>query len=182
MAKVESELNLGKDDKPTEQASAEPAKGKGGMKKIIIIVVALLIVGGAAAFFLMAGDSSDAMTDEANAETEQVVEEEEQDPIYHELVKDFVVTFEGEDGIRYLQLSLQVMSYQQEVIDRVDANMPAVRNGLIMLIGGQNYEDLKTNEGKEVLRKAILDSVQKAARLKANQRLEDVLFTGFVLQ
>ena len=182
MAKADG-LNLGKDGEPTEQASAEQAKGKGGMKKIIIIVVALLLVGGgAAAFFLMGGDSSDTMTDEANAETEQVVEEEEKDPIYHELVKDFVVTFEGEDGIRYLQLSLQVMSYQQEAIDRVDANMPAVRNSLIMLIGSQNYEDLKTNEGKEALRKAILDSVQQVARLKANQTLEDVLFTGFVLQ
>ena len=74
------------------------------------------------------------------------------------------------------------MSFDQTAIDRVDANMPAVRNSLIMLIGGQNYEDLKTNDGKEKLRTEILGSVQKAARLKADQALEDVLFTGFVLQ
>ncbi len=179
MAKAENDLNLGNgsDD------AGKPEKGKGGMKKIIIIVVALLVVGGAAAaFFLMGGDSSESSAGEASADIEKVVEEEEQDPIYHELVKDFVVTFEDGDGIRYLQLSLQIMSFQQEAIDRVDANMPAVRNGLIMLIGAQNYDELKTNEGKESLRKQILDSVQQVARLKSGQKLEDVLFTGFVLQ
>jgi len=178
MAKADNELNLGKDG----ESENKPQKEKGGMKKIIIIVVALLVVGGGAAgFFLMGGDSSEPSAEEA-ADTEQVEEEQEKDPIYHELVKDFVVTFEDAGGIRYLQVSLQVMSFDQTAIDRVDANMPAVRNSLIMLIGGQNYEDLKTNEGKEKLRTEILSSVQEAARLKAEQALEDVLFTGFVLQ
>jgi flagellar FliL protein len=179
MAKAENELNLGKDGESADQ----PQKAKGGMKKIIIIAVALLAVGGGAAgFFLMGGDSADPSAEEASAEVEKVEEEPEKDPIYHELVKDFVVTFEDAGGIRYLQVSLQVMSFDQTAIDRVDANMPAVRNSLIMLIGGQNYEDLKTNDGKEKLRTEILGSVQKAARLKADQALEDVLFTGFVLQ
>lgn len=178
MAKAENDLNLGK-----EGAEEEAPKAKGGMKKIIIIVVALLAVGGgAAAFFLMGGDSSEATADADGAKAEEVVEEEEKDPIYHEVVKDFVATFEDGNGIRYLQLSLQVMSYQQEAIDRVDTNLPAVKNSIIMLISTQNYEDLKTNEGKENLRKEILKSVRKVARLKSDQKVEDVLFTGFVLQ
>jgi flagellar FliL protein len=177
MAKGKNDLNLGNGDKTTEKQQGE----KGGMKKIIIIVVALLLVGGgAAAFFLLGGDSADATTDEATAEAEAVVEEK--DPIYHELVRDFVITFDDPSGTRYLQLSLQVMAYEQEIIDKVNANLPAVRNSLIMLVGGQNFEDLKTNEGKENLRKQILDSVQSVSRLKAGQKLEDVLFTGFVLQ
>jgi len=178
MAKAENDLNLGKDGE-----QEEAPKGKGGMKKIIIIVVALLVVGGgAAAFFLMGGESAEEGAEGESAKVEEVVEEEEQDPIYHEVVKDFVATFEDGDGIRYLQLSLQVMSYQQEAIDRVDANLPAVKNSIIMLISSQNYDDLKTNEGKDSLRKEILSSVRKVARLKSGQKLEDVLFTGFVLQ
>jgi flagellar FliL protein len=175
MAKAKDDLNLGNGDEST----AKQQKEKGGMKKIIIIGVALLLVGiGVAAFFLMGGDGGEPVAEDVNTET--VIEEK--DPIYHELVRDFIVTFEGENGTRYLQLSLQVMAYDQEVIDRVAANLPAVRNSLIMLIGGQNYDDLKTNEGKENLRKQILTSVQAVSRLKANQKLEDVLFTGFVLQ
>lgn len=175
MAKVKDDLNLANGDEGT----AVQQKDKGGMKKILIIGVAVLLVGiGVAAFFLLGGDDGEPVAEDAS--TEVVVEEKE--PIYHEVVRDFVVTFEGESGTRYLQLSLQVMAYDQDVIDRVDANLPAVRNSLIMLIGGQNYDDLKTNEGKESLRKQILTSVQAVSRLKAGQKLEDVLFTGFVLQ
>lgn len=184
MAKAEKDLNLGNDDESAD--TADQQNEKGGMKKIIIIVVALLVVGGAAAFFMMGGDSSESTADGAVEVVEEVVEEEEdedeKEPIYQALVKDFVVTFgEGED-IRYLQLSLEVMSYDQEVIDKIETNLPAVRNNLIMLIGGQSYDDLKTNDGKEKLRKEIIGAVRKAARLKPKQKLEDAFYTGFVLQ
>lgn len=171
MAKPGDELNLGKNS---------ASKSKGGMKKIIIIVVALLVVVGAtvAAFFLMgSGEATDATTEAAVSVTEK-----ERAPIYHELVKDFVVTFDDEGRLRYLQVSLQVMSYRQDVIDRIDTYMPAVRNSLILLIGGQHYDDLKTNEGKEKLRAEIISSIKQVARLKPDQKVEDVLYTSFVLQ
>lgn len=187
MAKSERDLNLGNDDESVDSADSEDQqKEKGGMKKIIIIVVALLVVGGgAAAFFLMGGDSSESTADGAEEVVEEVVEEddeEEKEPLYQALVKDFVVTFGEGDEVRYLQLSLEVMSFDQEVIDKVETNLPSVRNSLILLIGGQSYDDLKTNEGKEKLRKEIIGVVRKAARLKKTQKLEDAFYTGFVLQ
>lgn len=189
MAKSERDLNLGNDDESVDSEDSEDQqKEKGGMKKIIIIVVALLVVcGGAAAFFLMGGDSSEPAADDAEEVVEEVVEEddddeEEKEPIYQALVKDFVVTFGEGEEIRYLQLSLEVMSFDQEVIDKVETNLPSVRNSLILLIGGQSYDDLKTNEGKEKLRKEIIGVVRKAARLKKKQKLEDAFYTGFVLQ
>ena len=176
MAKANEDLNLGN----SEEAPAEEKKG--GMMKIIIIAVASLAIGGGAAFFLMGSDSEPVEGEEAaeEAKAEEVVEE--RDPIYHEVVKDFVITFEDTSGIRYLQLSLQVMSYEQEVIDKVEVNLPAVRNSLIMLVGNQNYSDLKTNEGKENLRQEMLKSIRTATNLKAEQSLEGVFYTGFVLQ
>ena len=182
MAGTDNELNLGKGSKSAEQTKE---KGKGGMKKIIIIVVALLLVGGGAAgYFMMAGDDDQPSADgsDTNITEAEQAEEVDQDPIYLALDPAFVVNFEHNGSIRYLQLSLQIMSYEQDVIDKVSSNMPAVRNSLIMLFSGQDYDYLNTVEGKENLRKEVLSSVHQVVRLKNNLKVNDVFFTGFVMQ
>jgi flagellar FliL protein len=156
------------------------------MKKIIIIVVVVLVLagGGGAAFMLMGGDEAGAQAGASDAAgaAEVVIEEPERDPIYLPLSPAFVVNFEHKGSIRYLQLTLQVMSYHQEVVDKVDANMPAVRNKLIMLFSGQDYDALNTSEGKENLRKEVLTSIEEVLRLKGEMTVSDVYFTGFVMQ
>lgn len=181
MADKNSDLNLGKGDAPQKSADS---KGKGGMKKIIIIVVALLAIGGgAAAYFMMgSGDASSEADAEAANAVEEVVVEEEQDPIYLALDPAFVVNFENNGTIRYLQLSLQIMSYEQDAIDTVSNNMPAVRNSLIMLFSGQDYDNLNTVDGKENLRKEVLNSIHKVVKFKGNLKINEVFFTGFVMQ
>lgn len=155
------------------------------MKKIIIIVVALLVLGGAgaAAYFMLGGDGG-AATDAAGADGAAAAPpvEEEKDPIYLGLDPAFVVNFERNGSIRYLQLTLQVMSYDQGVVDKVSANMPAVRNNLIMLFSSQDYDALATVEGKEGLREDVLVSINEVVRLKGDTKVDDVFFTGFVMQ
>ena len=147
-------------------------------KKIIIAVVLLLLVGGGAgAYFMLQADSS-----QPGADAEEVVEPEEEDPIYLPLDPAFVVNFEHNGSIRYLQLSLQAMSYDQAAVDKVAANMPAVRNNLILLFSAQDYESLNTVEGKENLRKAVLDAINQVVRLTGDSVVNDVFFTGFVVQ
>lgn len=155
------------------------------MKKIIIIVavVVLLAGGGAAAYFMLGKDSAAPALD-ANGEPVPQAEpaEEEKDPIYLGLDPAFVVNFERNGTIRYLQLSLQVMSFEQSAIDKVAANMPAVRNTLILLFSAQDYDSLATLEGKENLRSQVLDSVNEVVRLKGDTKVNEVFFTGFVMQ
>ena len=74
------------------------------------------------------------------------------------------------------------MSYQQEALDKVEANMPAVRNSLIMLFGSQSFDELRTVEGKEKLRKAVKDNIHSVVRMKGDAKVEDVFFTAFVMQ
>ncbi len=93
-----------------------------------------------------------------------------------------MVNFERNGSIRYLQMTLQVMSYDQEVVDKVSANMPAVRNNLIMLFSAADYESLASVEGKEALRKQVLVSINEVVRLKGDTKVDDVFFTGFVMQ
>lgn len=154
------------------------------MKKIIVAVVVLLLLGGGAgAFFLLPLGEPPADGEAAQA-GQQVAPEPEPDgeALYLPLDPAFVVNFEYNGGIRYLQISLQVMAYEPSVLEKVAAHMPAVRNNLILLFSGQDYPTLNTVEGKEALRGAVRESVNKQLKLKGESRVRDVFFTGFVVQ
>lgn len=150
------------------------------MKKIIIIVVGvlLLVAIGVGVYLMLSGDS-----EEANASGETIEEvDEDLDPIYLEMRPAFVVNFEHKGAIRYVQASLQLMSYEQDAIDKVQANMPAVRNRLIMLFSTQNYVSLSTIEGKEQLLVDSRKAVNTTVNLKGKLVIDEVYFTSFVIQ
>lgn len=153
------------------------------MKKIIIIVVVLLLLigGGAAAYFLLAKD--DAPAGEAGDAAEEVVAvEEEKEPIYFALRPEFVTNYQVQGSTRYLQLSMQVMAHEQDVIDKVELNMPAVRNQLIMLLSAQDFEQLASQEGKETLRSDVRAAINEAVKFSEDEGVKEVFFTAFVMQ
>jgi flagellar FliL protein len=152
------------------------------MKKIIIIVVGVLVllaVGVGA--YLMLGAEEPAVTGEPGEEIANV-SDEDLEAIYLELRPAFVVNFEHKGAIRYVQANLQLMSYEQDAIDKVEANMPAVRNRLIMLFSTQNYATLSTLEGKEQLLVDTRDAVNTVVKLKGKLVIDEVFFTSFVIQ
>ena len=183
MTTASDELNLagGKG-----QVDAGDKKEAGAMKKwiLIVLVLVLLLAGAGAAYFMLGSDTRpEATAGEEAAQVESEAEAEPQeDPIYLALSPVFIVNFEHEGTTRYLQIDLQVMSYDQPTIDKVEANMPAVRNDLILLFSAQDYNFLNTVEGKESLRKQVLESINTAIRAKGKSSVNDVFFTGFVMQ
>ena len=133
---------------------------------------------GVGVYLMLSGDS-----EEANASGETIEEvDEDLDPIYLEMRPAFVVNFEHKGAIRYVQASLQLMSYEQDAIDKVQANMPAVRNRLIMLFSTQNYVSLSTIEGKEQLLVDSRKAVNTTVNLKGKLVIDEVYFTSFVIQ
>ena len=164
------DLNLGGDASTEEQG--------GGKKKLIIIiaVVLLLAAGGAAAFFFLSGDDE--------TEGEEVVEEVEElprEPLYLDMKK-LLVNVEYEGRTHYVQAEMQLMSYDQAVIDQALRDRPAIRDRLIMLFSGQDFGALKTVEGKEALRASALATVNEALGLTPPKVVEEVYFENFVLQ
>ncbi|MFT4518760.1 MAG: flagellar FliL protein [Halioglobus sp.] len=153
-------------------------------KKIIIGVVVLLLAGGGAGAFFMLQEPESSTGDEATAESAEAGAPVEPDeaPIYLPLSPAFLLNFEHSGGMRYLQLTLQAMSYDQAAVDKVQANMPAVRNNLILLFSTQDYDVLNTVEGKENLRKEVTDSINQVVRLSGESMVNDVFFTSFVVQ
>jgi len=173
MAKKD-ELNLGKGDGDGEEKSS----GKG--KLIIIIAVVLLLAGGGAAYYFLMGSS----TEDAVAEGEEAVEEVEEEPkepLYAD-VKKILVNIEHKGKTHYVQADMELMSYDQTVIDQARRDMPAIRDRLIILFNSQDFDALKTADGKEAVRAEALVTVNEALGLTAPKVVEQVYFENFLIQ
>jgi len=95
----------------------------------------------------------------------------------------FIVNFTHLGALRYLQISLEVMYPEKELLDRVDAHMPAIRNALILLLSDQPYEKLSTLSGKEELRDEMVAAVNEIIyRDEAVKHRGEMFITNFVMQ
>ncbi|HUN75082.1 MAG TPA: flagellar basal body-associated FliL family protein [Steroidobacteraceae bacterium] len=105
-------------------------------------------------------------------------------PLYIALDPPFVTNFEAEQVVRFLQISVQVLTHDPSTSDLIKANDPVIRNDLLLLFGNQKYADISTREGKERLRREALDAVRKdvAANGGKPERVDAVYFTSFVMQ
>src|SRR4051812_1402950 len=159
-----------------EEGAAAP---KGGKKGLIIGVVALLLLGGGglAAWKMMSG-KPDA---KGAAKKEQV---EKLPPHYINLDPPFVVNFEAESMVRFLQVTVGVMTRDPAIEVIVKENDPRVRNDLLMILGNQSYATVSTLEGKEALRTRCLESVRSIVREMGGdpKKIEALYFTSFVMQ
>jgi flagellar protein FliL len=176
-----------KEEKTADAAGAEakPA-GKSKLKMIILIVVGLLLViglsVGGAVFFLHKSDPKDQPKGEEHA-AEGEVKPTKQVAIYEVLAPAFVVNFNYKGRQRYMQVSVALMGRDKAELDALHEHMPVLRNNLVMLFSGQDFEALATPVGKEMLRQQTTASVQALAQKETGKlAVEQVLFTNIVLQ
>lgn len=152
-----------------------------GMKKLVIIFLIVLIslAGGAGAVYMVMKPEPEPVPEEEMVElTEEEIADLE--PLYMSLDPKFTITYNTPSGLRYLQLSLDVMTYEQDVLDDIKLNMPAVRNNIILLLSSQDFNALASSIGKQALRTAVLNTVQSS--INDTSPLQEVFFTNFILQ
>jgi flagellar protein FliL len=105
-------------------------------------------------------------------------------PLYVPLDPPFVANFQGDQQVRFLQITAQIMTHDPKTVEALKASDPIIRNDLLMLFSNQKATDLATSEGKEKLRAEALAAVRKV--LSANdgkpEKVDTVLFTTFVMQ
>jgi flagellar FliL protein len=96
----------------------------------------------------------------------------------------FVVNFEAESMVRFLQVTVSVMTRDPHTEEIIKKNDPRIRNDLLMLLSNQHYNDISTREGKEKLRSAALDAVRVDVKGAGGEgaKVEDLFFTAFVMQ
>jgi len=163
-------------------AAAPGQEGAPAKKKpwLIIAIVAVVVLGaaGAGAFFLLGGKSD---PKKAHAEEKK---EERLPPIYIALDPPFVVNFEAESAVRFLQVTAQIMTRDLETEKLVKENDPRLRNDLLLILGGQTYASVATTEGKEALRTRCLDATRAIVKDMGGEpaKIEALYFTSFVMQ
>jgi flagellar FliL protein len=158
-----------------EEASA-PGKSNSKLIAIILLLMALLlVVGGIAAWLAFSPVDKKAIV---------VRHESLPPPQYVALDPPFVVNFEADEQVRFLQVTVQLMSRDAATIEVLKANDPVVRNDLLLLFGGQKYSVIATRDGKETLRKQTLAAVRKIVASAGGkpEKVEAVYFTSFVMQ
>ena len=176
-------------DAPKLEAAPEaPKPKKKGALIMILVAVVALAIGGGAAFFLVgksdnaeAADSEDGGKDAKGKKGEAKPKEPAQ---YVKLDPPFVVNFEAKGLMRFLQVTVEVMTRDPETVELIKKNDPMIRNDLILLFGNQKYESISTREGKEQLRADALKVVAKVIGEEGGkaEKVEQLFFTSFVMQ
>lgn len=130
-------------------------------------------------------DSEEDAEDDSEGEAEGAGEGEDapQAAIYIPIESTFVVNFEGVSRIRFLQVTVEMMTRNALLADSVKTHMPVIRNNLTFLFSSRTYEDVSTIEGKEQLRSDALKEVQKILEAEVGDPvIEALYFTSFVTQ
>ena len=160
----------------SEEATPAPKKKGGGLVIVLVALIALGGAGGAGWFFFLR-----APAEEATEHTE--VAAVHADPIYFTLAENLVVNFRSPGGTRFLQVGIDLMTYDEEGAHTLEKHAPVLRSNLILLLSDQSQDTLLRREGKEALRAAALAEVQKAmTELDGHPVVEALYFTSFVMQ
>jgi flagellar FliL protein len=178
---------MAKEAKPAaiEVAPMAPVAKKGG--KLLWIIMGIVVLGGGAAAALLLTGHKAAATPaiaDADASAAAPATAPRAPPIYYKFDPAFVVNFGSEGNTRYLQITVETMSRDPAIVEEIKTNEPAIRNDLVLLFSGQQYDSLVTPEGKDKLRQATLDTIRKtvAADGAKSELVEGVYFTSFVIQ
>lgn len=109
--------------------------------------------------------------------------EVKQRPIYYPLQQAVLVSFNVRGQQRLLQAELALMTRDPMVADALAEHNALLQSSLMMLFSGQDYTELQTLEGKELLRQLALTEVQRLMQQETGgPGVEQVLFTSFVMQ
>ena len=167
----------------TEEAKPVAAPKKKPILLIAIIAIVLLAGGGGAAFFFM-GKKDEQSAEQGEKGAKGKKEEPKLPAQYVKLDPPFVVNFEAKGLMRFLQVTVEVMTRDPATKDIMEKNNPMIRNDLIMLFGSQTYDTISTREGKEKLRTDALATVGKVIKSEGgdDKKVEQLYFTSFVMQ
>ncbi len=103
--------------------------------------------------------------------------------MYFEFEPAFVVNIVDQGEMRMLDINVAVLARDEDSLEAVKQNSPALRSKLIDLLEGRDYRVLLTRDGKESLRQECVGALQKVLAHEAGRAaIEDVYFTNLIMQ
>ena len=156
-----------------EQTAAAPPAGK-RRGPLLIGVAALLVLAGGGYFWHMQKSAH------AEAGQEAVAAKAE---LYLPMDPPFVVNFRDGDSLRYLQVTVTLMSHDPHAIEVAKSADPVIRDALVSLFSNQEYAVISQAAGRQKLQDQALQSVRKIVDARMGRPGIDALyFTSFVMQ
>ncbi|MEO8058930.1 MAG: flagellar basal body-associated FliL family protein [Burkholderiales bacterium] len=142
----------------TDAGAAVPAK-KGKKKLIIMVAVALLVLlgaGGGAAVYIKkkaahAAEEAAAAEDGDTSGEHRLAKRDPKHPPVFLPLDPFVVNLADKDADRYAQIGITLELQDAKFGDELKLYMPAIRNGVLMILAHKNSAELLERSGKELL-------------------------------
>lgn len=161
----------------------------------VVVLVALLAGGGAlaGAYFFLLPQVTEASSGSADAVEGEEGEAEplqrgEGPPQYFSFAKPLLITLDSQGDEKYLQLAFSVLVRHEALMASLQEGEPLLRNDLIIHLGAENPDELRTPEGREGLRNAILAIIRQRIPPYVDEKsqseflIEDVLLSNLVMQ
>src|SRR5262245_58079592 len=163
------------EETPRAEAGAAAAP-PGTSKVLLLVIVAVVLIGGGAGAWssglVPRGSQREAKTGQVREEgTPEVGAILPLDP--------FIANLGDEDGKRYLKAALQVEFFDRRVPDEFHDRSAPMRDLLVTLFTSKTFNEVRTPEGKEVLREEIINRMNRTLN---KDLVKAVYFTEFIVQ
>ena len=121
-------------------------------------------------------------TGSAFGSEEEADDSGQKEALYVKFHPDFIVSLKA-DRPRFLMVTIQGMSRENDGIEAAKHHMPAIRHTLLMLLSEQTPDTVKTGSDKKRLMEEALVKIQALMVAETGTpNIEAVLFTDFVLE
>ena len=181
---------------PKDKATTGAAPKKS--KMMLIVILLLVVVAGAGGFFgwkyfkakadmtaqaAASGHDQEESSDEETPKKGKKKKKEKEKGSEGATVnlEPFLVNLADKEASRYVKASIRLLVPSKEVAETIakgETLMPRMRDTILTLLSTKTAEEMTSNEGKEKLKKEILEKVNEYLPEGA----EDVFFTDFVVQ
>ncbi len=177
-----------------------PPKKRLSKKLVVMLAGALLFLaaaGGGAALWLKhkaaqqaeqleGGEDGDGPQADAPAEPRSTTP---RTPPVFVALEQFTVNLADKEAERFVQIAVSLEIGDAKVGDQIKLYMPAIRNGILMILAHENSADLLSRAGKEHLAREIQAEVALAMGIEANRHgdaaenpVRHVHFSHFIIQ
>jgi len=156
------------------EAAAPAAPPPKGRARLVLIGGAALVLAGAGGvgWYLMGPRGATAKPPEPAVQAEPAVGAIES-------LETFIANLADEEEKRYLKATVQVEFFAATVPHEFSAHGPQVRDLLLTLLTSKTFAEIRTPEGKAVLREEIINRINRVLR---DDLVKAVYFTEFVVQ
>jgi flagellar FliL protein len=155
------------------------------MLPLVLIVVGGMLGSGAISWFMAqrARPAAVAAASEGEKTKAENVTASNTPAEYLDLGPPFIIALADEGKSRYLQVQMQLLAHDNQALAMVEKSMPTIRNNLLLRLGQERTDTLRTREDKERVQAAVLEEVNGVLHAADEKlKIDAVLFTSFVTQ